>query len=390
MNEQSELQIFLSYANQDQERVLPIYEFLIKNGFPNAWIDCKKLLPGQPWEFEIQKNLRKSEIVIFFLSNVSVNKRGFVQKELKTSLRYVEEKLNSDIYLVPVKLDSDVLVPEELSKFQCLDLNRNNALSLLKESLISQAEKLGLNIDNTVNDLDEIHIGKKNYREVWDGLPGYEVDFSIPIFHSTKFENIGEITKIIEANYLERLHEYRLFKMEQTPDSYSWAQNSYSRTNTFDAHFGSIFHKNYFLSIHYAIHSYDAGAAHPNFGFKGYNFLLNPLIQISSIQSLFKNPSDAFMKIAAFVRQSLLNIPAETDENGNPVGDDKLLDKQWIERGTSDWDCFEAFVFSRDGLELSFPPYQVGPYMVGGHYVTIPYKTFQDDLRVIIKDALWL
>lgn len=63
---ENDIQIFLSYASQDQERVLSVYEFLIKNGFPNTWIDCKKLLPGQPWEFEIQRNLKKSEIVIFF------------------------------------------------------------------------------------------------------------------------------------------------------------------------------------------------------------------------------------------------------------------------------------------------------------------------------------
>lgn len=111
MSEKSEIQIFISYASPDQDRVLPVYEYLIKNGFPNTWIDCKKLLPGQPWELEIQRNLRKSEIIIIFLSHTSVNKRGFVQKELKTTLRYLEEKLFDDIYIVPIKLDTDVIVP---------------------------------------------------------------------------------------------------------------------------------------------------------------------------------------------------------------------------------------------------------------------------------------
>jgi hypothetical protein len=118
METQAEIQIFLSYASEDQERVLTVYDYLIKNGFPNAWIDCKKLLPGQPWEFEIQRNLKKSEIVIFFLSHSSVNKRGFVQKELKTALRYLEEKLSTDTYIIPIKLDSDIVVPEKLSKIQ--------------------------------------------------------------------------------------------------------------------------------------------------------------------------------------------------------------------------------------------------------------------------------
>lgn len=388
MNEQNEVQIFLSYANQDQGRVLPIYEFLIKNGFPNTWIDCKKLLPGQPWEFEIQKNLRKSEIVIFFLSNISVNKRGFVQKELKSALRYLDEKLNSDIYLIPIKLDSDTLIPDELSKIQYLDINETNSLNLLVKSLTEQTRKLGFDIDYNDHGLDEIHIVKKVYREAWDGLPGYEVEFSIPIFHSTKFENIGEATKIIEANYIKRLQEYRKFKSEQSSDIYSWTQDSFWRTNSFDAHFGSIFHSNYFLSIHYSVHWYDSGAAHPNYGFRGYNFILNPLIEIETLQEIFNDPNRIFGAISELTRQTLLNIPAETDDNGNPVGNDKLLDKDWVERGTSDWDCFESFVFSKDGLELSFSPYSVGPYMVGGQFVTIPYNIFKDELKMNIKNAL--
>lgn len=385
---ENDIQIFLSYASQDQERVLSVYEFLIKNGFPNTWIDCKKLLPGQPWEFEIQRNLKKSEIVIFFLSHTSVNKRGFVQKELKAALNYLEEKLSGDTYIIPIKLDSDVIVPAELLRFQYLDLNQSNSFNLLKQSLKDQISKLGYEPYNPADDVDEIHVTKKIFKESWQGLPGYEVEYAVPIFHSTKYENISEITKVVEASFLRRLHHYRLNKIDQLPASYSWSQNEFQRTHTFDAHYGSVFHENNFLSIHYSIHWYGAGAAHPNHHFETYNFLLNPLIEIDRIQELFMNLKEPFAPIRDYVRDTLLSIPLETGDKGNQIGEEKMLDREWVERGTESWDSFQAFSFSKEGLEISFPPYQVGAYACGSHFVTVPYKLFHSDLKNEIKHAL--
>jgi TIR domain-containing protein len=114
--DQSPIQIFLSYTIKDRQRVLLVYDYLIKNGFPNVWMDCKKLLAGQTWEFEIFRNLKSSEIFLFFLSHHSVSKRRVVQKELNTALKFLEEKIDGDIYLIPKNLDSDVQVPEWMSR----------------------------------------------------------------------------------------------------------------------------------------------------------------------------------------------------------------------------------------------------------------------------------
>ena len=94
-------QIFISYANADQARVLPLYEWLQSHGF-NAWIDCKQLMPGQNWEFEIKRALDKSSVIMIFVSRNSVSKRGYVQRELKLALAKLSEKLIDDIYIIPV------------------------------------------------------------------------------------------------------------------------------------------------------------------------------------------------------------------------------------------------------------------------------------------------
>lgn len=388
MEQTDQMQIFLSYASQDRAKVLEIYDFLVANGFPNTWMDCKKLLPGQQWEFEIQKNLRKSEVVIFFLSNTSVNKRGFVQKELKKALALLEEKLSSDTYLIPVKLDPDVIVPQELAQIQYLDITVENSLAVLKQTLEEQVERLGL-LAPTNAIAENIHIQKRLVSEKWEGLPGYEVEFAVPIFHSGKYTNIGEISRIIEGVFLTKLQHYRRTKLEQLPDNFSWSDSEFLRTNTLDAHYGNIFHSGNVISIHYSVSWYGAGAAHPNHHFQTFNYLLNPLVRFYSLEDLFVDTDAAFQAIIKHTHEELMKIRADVDDGGTSE-DEPLLEKEWVERGTSDWESLSAFIFSEVGVEIYFPPYQVGPYALGAQFVTIPYKLIHPFLKNEIRSALHL
>lgn len=390
MTEQSNLQIFISYTKADQDRVIPIYEFLICNGYPNTWIDCKKLLPGQPWEFEIKRNLKKSEIVIIFLSNNSISKRGYVQRELKIATTYIEEKLQDDIYIIPIRLDDDAKIPDSLSEIQYLNISSNDSLHLLKQALDAQRDKLGFEPISVTQNIDDIYSIRKVTKEKWEGLPGYEVEYSWPSFYSTKYPNIPEISKIIEVSLLERLHCYRANKLEQMPDCFSWSQEEFLRTNTFDAHWENIFHVNNFISITYVVSWYGAGAAHPNYHFETYNFFLNPLIKINDIESCFDNQESAFNEVIAFVRNSLKEETyCETDADGNLIGDPiPALTEEWIIQGTENWASISAFGFSEKGFVINFAPYQVGPYAAGAFAVEIPYAFISKYLKQELQHAL--
>jgi hypothetical protein len=337
-----------------------------------------------------KRNLRKSEIILVFLSNQSINKRGYVQKELRMALNYLQEKLTSDTFIIPVKLDFDVLVPDELTKIQCLNLEGLNSLILLKASIDSQAEKLGFELLAEENNLNEIHVHKRKFEEKWDGLPGYEVEYSLPVFHSTKFSNIEEVSKILEADYISTLHDYRLEKLGQDSNSYSWAQSIYQRTNTYYAHYGDIFHENYFLSILFNVSWYGAGAAHPNHHFITYNFLLNPLIRITNITFLFMDHDSIFEKLVRYTRQAILELKIQDEEDKQVYSSEDFWDKDWINRGTKDWESFSAFTLSKEGLMIHFAPYQISSYAAGSHHVTIPYTFFYRDLKQDIRHALSL
>ncbi|MBS1780654.1 MAG: TIR domain-containing protein [Bacteroidetes bacterium] len=387
--EQNDIQIFLSYTKADQDNVLHIYQYLIENGYVNTWIDCKKILPGQKWDLEIQKNLRKSDIIIIFLSHNSISKRGYVQRELKIALKYLEEKLDDDIYVIPIKIDSDVDIPDGLDKIQYLDLNESSAFGELIKSLAAQTEKLGKETSKVIGDDDKIFVTKKEIKERWEGLPGYEVEFSVPLFQSSRFNNLSEVTKLIEANFTMILQSYRRNKIEQATSLYSWMQDTYLRTNTFYAYCDNIFHRHFFLSILYTAHWYGAGAAHPNHYFKTFNFILNPLIEINKIEEIFEDSHTCFEEFILLVRTELNNILV-TENNGDAVKDEKLLDMDWIKSGTADWNCLNAFTLSDHGLGLYFPPYQVGPYACGSHHIILKFQHIFKFLNSDIKNALLL
>lgn len=131
--------VFISYAKEDIETAIEIYNFLKTNGY-DPWLAKEKILPGQIWHTEILSALKKADFIILLLSKISVEKRGFVQKEYKLAQEYCEEKLDSDIYIIPCKID-DCEVPGALSRFQWAELKQDGFFNSILASLEKQNEK---------------------------------------------------------------------------------------------------------------------------------------------------------------------------------------------------------------------------------------------------------
>ena len=123
--------IFISYAHEDRSGAFEVSETLEQGGYP-VWLDKVNLLPGQDWKREIERAIRESEIFIACLSRNSVNKRGFVQSELKRALEVLDTIPEGDIFIIPVRFD-ECVVPSELSKLHWLNFFESNA----KERLVN-------------------------------------------------------------------------------------------------------------------------------------------------------------------------------------------------------------------------------------------------------------
>lgn len=114
------LKVFLCHASQDKPIVRQLHQRLNAEGWIDSWLDEKKLLPGQNWRLKIEEAVETSDIVIIFLSNNSVNKEGFIQKEMGYAREIALEKLDQSIFLIPARI-SECDVPRGLRLYQWAD-----------------------------------------------------------------------------------------------------------------------------------------------------------------------------------------------------------------------------------------------------------------------------
>jgi hypothetical protein len=153
------LRVFLCHAKEDKPVVRDLYHQLTAKGWMDVWLDVEKLLPGQEWDIEIEKAVEQADVVIVCLSNKSVDKEGYVQKELRFVLNIADEKPEGTIFVVPLRLD-DCAVPRRIRAWQYVDYfpkdNQKWAYQRLIESLELRAgKKIGIPIEKTVTSMED-------------------------------------------------------------------------------------------------------------------------------------------------------------------------------------------------------------------------------------------
>ncbi len=134
------LSLFLCHSKSDQAAVRKLYRRLLQDKF-KPWLDEEAILGGQNWEVEISKAVNSSDIVLICLSRNSVNKRGYVQKEIKFALDVADQQPAGTIFLIPLRLE-DCDVPERLRNLQWVDLFRRNGYAQLRKTLSFAASSM--------------------------------------------------------------------------------------------------------------------------------------------------------------------------------------------------------------------------------------------------------
>lgn len=143
------LKVFLSHASQDILIVRVLCDALKADGIA-VWLAEDDLDPGTRWQNKIPEVVRTSDVVLVCLSEGSVNKEGYFQKEIEIALDAASEKPEDKIFLIPVKLDKCV-IPGRLGVFHWVELFngttiiRENYLKL-RRSLVSRARDVGANL----------------------------------------------------------------------------------------------------------------------------------------------------------------------------------------------------------------------------------------------------
>lgn len=365
----SEHQIFLSYGSPDLAQARTLYNRLKARGL-NVWFDKEQLLPGQRWDFEIKRALRQSHIVLFLISSTSIERRGYVQREMSLAIKHLEEKLSEDIYAIPILLDAGIKLEGPLSDIQHISAEDAGFEDVLVSAIEKQLSNLGHHLTQT-EEHQEVRMSKRQERESWEGLPGYDVEYWLPQFQSTVYPGLQEITTLIESEFLAIRQEHRRQKLTQDTAMFHWSDPAFRRTNTFSANILEYRVVGRLLSVVFILDFYGAGAAHGNYGFRTFNFFLNPLCLISNIESAFADADAAFSLVQNLARESL----KKSLFGGDGETDDAAVD--WINEGTTSWGSFCHFSFSDESMSIHFPPYAVASFAAGPQRVEIPLESIR-------------
>jgi len=137
------LRVFLCHGAEDKPAVRILYKRLSSEGDIDPWLDEGKLLPGQDWEYEIRRAIRASDAVVVCLSPRSVNKKGYVQKEIALALDEADKQPEGTIYIIPAKLEL-CDVPDRLTRLHWVNLYDDGGYDRLLRALRFRATSLSL------------------------------------------------------------------------------------------------------------------------------------------------------------------------------------------------------------------------------------------------------
>jgi hypothetical protein len=108
------LRVFISYATEDRPAAERLFNGLTAHGLA-AWLDHRKLLPGQNWPDRIEDAIASSDFFIACFSSQSVRKRGGFQMEIRYALNCANSLPLDEVFLIPVRLD-DCHVPDRIQR----------------------------------------------------------------------------------------------------------------------------------------------------------------------------------------------------------------------------------------------------------------------------------
>jgi TIR domain/Deacetylase PdaC/Protein of unknown function (DUF3298) len=360
--------VFISYAKEDFRFAQHLSENLKLNNYA-PWLDKEKILAGQNWDIEIKKALRQSDFIILLLSQNSVNKKGYVQREFKLALNYCDERPVEDIFLIPVKIN-DCSVPFGLEKYQWFELNGRLDFDGIADSLNHQKKKL-----DAINTKDT-PVGQFKYttkiinKEI--GInPKSIIDIFYPSFLESENEDFSFINNKIE-NYVfaqyERVINPRFTDLEMKPQDNDdiFAQMDNELKVSFDIKTAT----NNIVSLTIRTYMF-LGGAHGNYWTVGFNFRLNPFLTIT-LSDIFPHGND--INLTFLINTLKVNLMLNAKEKFGIIDPDEFfllpLKREWSE--------ISNFVIEATGITFIFGIYQLTAYSLGEHEITITFEKLHE------------
>ena len=114
--------VFLCHSSSDKKYVRRL-DRRLRGDKIRTWLDERELLPGQEWDPAIRQAVRAADVVVVCLSSASIDRSGYIQKEIRHVLDVADEQPGGVIFVIPAKIE-DCQVPDRLARWQWVDMRK--------------------------------------------------------------------------------------------------------------------------------------------------------------------------------------------------------------------------------------------------------------------------
>ncbi len=371
------MKIFLGYPSEYEGRAWEVYGVLKSNG-DDVWFDKVSLVAGTDWDQERDKGQRDAELVIHLCSEAILKRAGVVNREIRQTLRLVEDQPLGSLYVIPIRLEP-IKMPVELTRFQYFDFGSGwqDRLSEAVEKRRSQVSGIvpEATAPQIIDEKPLRGIQKIEFEDVTDSYEcrGEYLRYQEEGLYWT-FVNAALATESLRRFYDARRDFKILFVDDGPPDEdglkHEWSINA-----------EEVFRADDIVSTRFYSYIGYARAAHPNHYITTLNFFGERGGSVS-IEQLLGYSFEHALKILTYCEKIIL---AEFE---GEIERDSLFD---VYKDTEEhvWKLLGQFNFDRQGMTFNFSPYDVLPYVFGSHEIHVPWRFIEpilaDDYKPFVE-----
>jgi hypothetical protein len=371
------LKIFLGYPSEFEHAAWQVYEFLKSQG-DEVWFDKKSLVAGTDWDKERDKGQREAELVVHLCSEAILNRAGVVNRELRQTLRLVEDQPLGALYVIPVRLEP-IKLPVELTRFQYFDFGEDwrerlsEGVEKRRAQLPSDAPKSPKQAVITEKPLK----GSQNV-EFEDITNSYECRGQYICYDGVglywTYVNAAVASAALEGYFSARSDFLWLFGKDDREQNGDRFKHEWSISAE------EFFRSGDMLSLRFYTYIGYAGAAHPNHYITTLNFF-GPDAGSLEIERLLGHSAESAQKVIAYCEKVILaEFDGEIDKGSFFEG--------YKEDEENLWKLLGQFGFDGKGLTFNFSPYDILPFVLGSHEVLVPWRVLEGLIIDEYKDLV--
>ncbi len=363
------MKIFLGYASEHTETAREIHGFL-KTINDDVWFDKESLVGGDDWDRERAAAQQSADFVIHLISSEVFARAGVVNREIKQTLKLVEDQPIGASYVVFMRLD-DLRMPAELIRFQYIDHFKDAWRDQLAQAVAKRAAQLGCVVvkvapetTTTVTETGQSQEGKKQSARVESAVT---TEFYVVSSDHIQYPSDGIYWDFVNARIAsEALGGFvgAIAKFKRLDEDDKKRIKEYNLPHEWGFTMQEFFRRGDFLSVRSSIYWY-GGGAHPNHGITTLNFL-GPEYGLCTIKNLLGHDDDKAFRLVDYCKKVLLAM-----FDGEGLED--FITRSFEDRKYT-WNLASQFNFDERGLTINFSPYAVLPYAFGSHEVFVPWR----------------